>query len=51
MNGMPDVLPDGVQPPPAIFNFAQHLLAAHAGRAAKPAFADDLGRVTYGQLD
>ncbi|MDE2080715.1 MAG: benzoate-CoA ligase family protein [Burkholderiales bacterium] len=48
---MPDVLPDGVQPPPAIFNFAQHLLAAHAGRAAKPAFADDLGRVTYGQLD
>jgi benzoate-CoA ligase len=50
MNGMPDVLPDGVTPPPAAFNFAQHLLTANADRAAKPAFVDDAGSVTYGQL-
>jgi benzoate-CoA ligase len=33
------------------FNFAQHLLAANAGRAAKAAFVDDAGAVSYGQLD
>lgn len=51
MNGMPDELPAGVQPPPAAFNFAQHLLTVNAGRAAKAAFVDDAGCITYGQLD
>ena len=33
------------------FNFAQHLLALNAGRAGKPAFVDDLGALSYGQLE
>ena len=33
------------------FNFADHLLQANAGRAAKAAFVDDLGSVSYGELD
>jgi benzoate-CoA ligase len=40
-----------VEPPGAPFNFAQHLLAANAQRAAKTAFVDDLGTLAYGQLD
>jgi benzoate-CoA ligase len=38
-------------PPPAAFNFAQHLLAVNAGRADKAAFVDDLGSISYGLLD
>jgi benzoate-CoA ligase len=37
--------------PGAVFNFAQHLLAANAARADKPAFIDDLGTLSYGQLE
>jgi benzoate-CoA ligase len=37
--------------PPERFNIAAHLLAANAGRAAKAAFIDDRGTLTYGQLD
>ncbi len=37
--------------PPERFNIAAHLLAANAGRAAKAAFIDDRGALTYGQLD
>jgi benzoate-CoA ligase len=37
--------------PGAIFNFAQHLLAANASRADKLAFIDDLGSLSYGQLE
>ena len=40
-----------VTPPPAAFNFAQHLLTVNAGRAAKAAFVDDLGSLSYGVLD
>jgi benzoate-CoA ligase len=40
-----------VQAPGDSFNFAQHLLACNARRAAKAAFIDDLGTLTYGQLD
>src|SRR5271156_5933615 len=40
-----------VEPPPEAFNFAAHLLQANAGRPAKPAFIDDVGVVTYGELD
>ena len=40
-----------VQAPGDTFNFAQHLLACNARRAAKAAFIDDLGTLTYGQLD
>ncbi|MCW5666737.1 MAG: benzoate-CoA ligase family protein [Piscinibacter sp.] len=41
----------GVTPPPETFNFAAHLLARTAARAAKPAFIDDLGSLSYGALD
>jgi len=37
--------------PQAPFNFAQHLLQTNAGRADKPAFIDDQGRLSYGALD
>jgi benzoate-CoA ligase len=40
-----------VEPPPEAFNFAAHLLDANAGRSAKTAFIDDIGALTYGQLD
>ena len=40
-----------VAAPPERFNFAQHLLAANAGRAARPAYIDDRGTLTYGALD
>jgi benzoate-CoA ligase len=39
-----------VTPPPAEFNFAQHLIASNAGRASKPALIDDAGTLTYGEL-
>ena len=50
MNGLPDVLPEGIESPPATFNFAQHLLDANAGRADKAAFVDDAGAVAFGRL-
>ena len=42
---------DQPTPPGTPFNFAQHLLAANAARAAKPAFVDDAGALSYGELD
>jgi benzoate-CoA ligase len=39
-----------VTPPPAAFNFAQHLLALNAHHADKIALIDDVGRLTYGEL-
>lgn len=39
-----------VPAPPERFNFAQHLLALNTGRAAKAAFVDDAGSLSYGQL-
>ncbi|PKO44059.1 MAG: benzoate-CoA ligase family protein [Betaproteobacteria bacterium HGW-Betaproteobacteria-3] len=39
-----------VAAPPEVFNFAQHLLQANEGRAAKAAFIDDAGSVSYGAL-
>ncbi len=39
------------QAPGAPFNIAQHLLVANAARAAKAAFVDDLGALSYGELD
>ena len=44
------VAPTDVAAPPARFNFAQHLLAANATRADKPAFVDDAGALSYGVL-
>jgi benzoate-CoA ligase len=44
-------IPSHIAPPGEPFNFAQHLLSANAGRAAKPAFIDDGGTLAYGQLD
>ena len=37
--------------PGELFNFAQHLLALNTGRAAKPAYIDDHGTLSYGALD
>src|SRR6516162_9998712 len=39
------------EPPPEAFNFAAHLFQANVGRANKTAFIDDVGGVTYGELD
>ena len=33
------------------FNFAQHLLDVNSTRPDKAAFVDDLGSLSYGQLD
>ncbi len=38
-------------PPPAQFNFSQHLLDANALRAAKLAYRDDARKLTYGELE
>ena len=40
-----------VAAPSAQFNFAQHVLGLNLARAAKAAFIDDLGWLSYGQLD
>jgi benzoate-CoA ligase len=40
-----------VEPPPEAFNFAAHLSQANSGRPNKTAFIDDVGAVTYGELD
>ncbi len=50
LNTAADTAAPDVAPPPERFNFAEHLLAANAGRADKPAFVDEQGAVTYGAL-
>jgi benzoate-CoA ligase len=50
MSPAPAQSPASVQPPPELFNIAQHLLALNAGRAERPAFIDDAGVLTYGRL-
>ncbi|MFL9866962.1 benzoate-CoA ligase family protein [Paraburkholderia fungorum] len=40
-----------VEPPPASFNFAAYLFRLNEARAAKPAYIDDAGITTYGELD
>jgi len=42
--------PDPVAPPGDL-NFAAHLLARNAARAARPAYRDDARALTYGDLD
>ena len=42
--------PDELPAPGDRFNFAQHLFARNAGRAAKIAFIDDAGTLSYGEL-
>ncbi len=39
-----------ILPPPARFNFAQHLITLNATRAGKTALIDDLGTLSYGEL-
>ncbi len=41
---------DAVKPPGERFNFASYLLDANQARALKPAFIDDAGSLSYGQL-
>ena len=51
---MPQAALPTPQPPAAPaeqFNIAQHLLAANAGRPEKAAFIDDVGSLSFGQLD
>jgi benzoate-CoA ligase len=40
-----------VEPPPALFNFAAYLFRLNEARAAKPAYVDDIGTTTYGELE
>jgi benzoate-CoA ligase len=40
-----------MQSPPESLNFARHLFAANAARAAKIAYVDDRGRLSYGELE
>lgn len=40
-----------IAPPPAQFNFAAHLFALNAARAAKPAYIDDTATLAYGELE
>lgn len=39
------------EPPPAQFNFATHLFTLNATRAAKPAYIDDSGTLSYAELE
>jgi len=43
--------PTILQPLPECFNLAQHLLACNSQRAGKTAFIDDVGALTFGQLE
>ncbi len=43
--------PAQVPPPGERFNFAQHLLNRNEQRCARPAFIDDQGVLSYGELD
>ena len=45
-----DMTDTRVPNPPAIFNFAQHLIGRNPARAAKAAFIDDHGSLSYGEL-
>jgi benzoate-CoA ligase len=50
----PDLTASAVQlaeSPPALFNFATHLFALNASRAAKPAYIDDVLTLSYGELE
>ncbi len=39
-----------LEAPPARYNFARHVRTTNAHRAAKDAYVDDAGRLTYGEL-
>ncbi|MBV5297300.1 MAG: AMP-binding protein, partial [Rhodoferax sp.] len=43
--------PDSVPKLGAHFNFAQHLITRNSGRAAKAAFIDDQGALSFGELE
>jgi benzoate-CoA ligase len=43
--------PTTVTPPPEAFNLARHLLQVNQGRAAKAAFIDDAGMLSFGDLE
>ena len=40
-----------VEAPPALFNFAAHLFRLNETRAAKTAYIDDMGSISYGELE
>ncbi|MGH8517771.1 MAG: AMP-binding protein, partial [Panacagrimonas sp.] len=39
-----------IETAPERLNFAKHLIDRNAGRAGKPAYLDDAGTLTYGEL-
>ena len=43
-------LPDAIPAPGERFNFAQHLLQSNAAHPERPAFVDDHGTLSYGEL-
>ena len=49
-DGDKNMPPTTVAPPGARYNFARQLLDGNAGRAAKIAYIDDHGTLTYGEL-
>ncbi len=42
--------PQNIPAPPEQFNFANYLLESNAARSERPAFIDDKGMLTYGEL-
>ena len=44
------LIPRAVATPPERFNFARHLIELNSARAAKTAYIDDKGILTFGQL-
>jgi benzoate-CoA ligase len=46
-----DAAPAHVQSPPEEFNFAAHLISLNADRPAKAAFIDDIGSLSYRELE
>lgn len=45
------VVPAHVASPPETFNFAEHLISLNLARPAKVAFIDDVGAISYGELE
>lgn len=45
------VVPAHVESPPETFNFAAHLISLNVNRPTKAAFIDDIGSLSYGELE
>jgi benzoate-CoA ligase len=47
---MSDATASTAKAPPERFNFARHLIALNTDRHARPAYTDDIGALSYGEL-